>query len=307
MATLTGPIGLADIRAARDRIGPYVRVTPVLPLADGLWLKLENLQVTGAFKARGAFNHVLALREECAGGIVTASSGNHGQAVAYVARQLGIPAVVVVPDDVIATKAEGIRRYGAELIRRGRYADERMAFARDLAAGRGLHYIPSYDDPFVMAGQGTIGLEIAEQIEAERVYVPVSGGGLISGVATAIKCVRPAARVIGVEPAGARRFAESRAAGRPVALQAADTIADGLRVLAPGTLTWAATNQYVDEFVAVTDDEILAAMRRLLFEAHVLAEPSGAAGVAAAVRAAGSGQAVAVVSGGNADPGLLPR
>jgi threonine dehydratase len=296
---------MADITAARDRIVPYVRVTPVLPLSDGVLLKLENLQVTGAFKARGAFNHVLALREQCSGGVITASSGNHGQAVAYVAQHLGIRAVVVVPDNVIDTKAEGIRRYGAELVRHGRYAGERTVYARELAAARGLHYIPSYDDPYVMAGQGTIGLEIAEQCDARVVYVPVSGGGLISGVATAMKHLRPAITVIGVEPAGARRFAASRAAGKPLALPGADTIADGLRVLEPGTLTWAATNRYVDEFVAVTDDEMLAAIRRLLFDAHILVEPSGSVGAAAALRRAMAGWAVAVISGGNIDPTLL--
>lgn len=297
-------VSLSDIEAARERIAPYARITPVLPFTETVSLKLENLQVTGSFKVRGAFSHVLARRDQCEAGIITASSGNHGQAVAYVAQRLAIPATVVVPENVIETKADGIRRYGARVVRCGLYAGERTAFAQDLAATEGLHYIPSYDDPYVMAGQGTIGLELAEQCEPDIVYVPVSGGGLISGVSAAIKRLRPAVKVVGVEPAGARRFAVSRAAGRPVALQSADTIADGLRVLTPGTLTWTATNAYVDEFTAVTDDEILSAVRRLLLEAHVVVEPSGAASVAAAIRGPAR-QAVAVVSGGNADPALL--
>lgn len=298
---------LADIQAARERIEPYVRRTPVHPLPSGLVLKLENLQVTGSFKARGAFNHVLALREQCAGGIITASSGNHGQAVAYVARVLGLRAVVVVPEDVVATKAQAITGYGAELIRRGRYSEERLALARELAERRGLHYVPPYDDPHIIAGQGTAGLEILEQVpDVETVIVPVSGGGLISGIAAAVKSLRPEVRVVGAEPAGANRFARSRAAGRPVLLEKAETIADGLRVLTPGRLTWAVTGRYVDQFHAVSDEQILDAMRQVLLDGHVLAEPSGAAGVACASSLGVVGpRALAVISGGNTDPAVL--
>ncbi|HEU4798746.1 MAG TPA: threonine/serine dehydratase [bacterium] len=300
-------ITLDDVRRARERIAPYVRKTPLHPLPGGPLLKLENLQVTGSFKARGAFNHVLAHQEACARGIITASSGNHGLAVAYVAMTLGLRAVVVVPEDVAATKAEAITRAGAELIRWGRYSEERVPHAKELAERRGLHYVPPYDDPFIIAGQGTAGLEIVEQCpEVEVVVIPVSGGGLISGVAAAVKSLRPGVRVIGAEPAGATRFARSRRAGRPVVLEKAETIADGLRVLTPGHLTWDMTTQYVDEFRDVPDDQTLKALRRILLDGHVLAEPSGAVSVACALfgRLAGS-TAVAVVSGGNVDLEVL--
>lgn len=300
-------VSLDDIYAARARIAPYVHRTPLYPMPGGPQLKLESLQVTGSFKARGAFNHVLALRDQCERGIITASSGNHGQAVAYVARTLGLRAVVVVPEDVVPAKATAIAAYGAELVRRGRYSEERVALAKELAAQRGLHYVPPFDDPLIMAGQGTAGLELVEQCpRVDVVVVPVSGGGLISGIATAVKELRPKARVIGAEPAGADRFARSRAAGAPVTLERAETIADGLRVLTPGRLTWEVTSRYVDEFRTIDDKEILTALRSLLLDAHVVAEPSGSASVACALKLGLTGPAaVAVVSGGNADPALL--
>lgn len=305
-------VSLDDIRAARERIARYVVRTPLYPFPGGPLLKLESLQVTGSFKARGAFNHILALREQCAGGVITASSGNHGKAVAYVAKTLGLHAVVVLPEDVVAAKAEAIAAFGAEVIRFGRYSEERVTHARELAQRRRLHYVPPFDDPLIIAGQGTAGLEIVEQdAEVETVLVPVSGGGLISGVATAVKELRPTARVIGVEPAGAERFGRSRAAGKPIVLEKAETIADGLRVLTPGTLTWAITGRYVDRFVSVADPEILSAVRRLLVDGKLVVEPSGAVPVAAASQISGVGiqdaRTVAVVSGGNADPQLISR
>lgn len=297
---------LSDIYAGRDRITPYVYRTPLVPMPGGPYLKLENLQVTGSFKVRGAFNHVLALRGQCERGIVTASSGNHGQAVAYVAKTLGLRAVVVVPEDVVAAKAEAIMAFGAELIRRGRYSEERVPFAKELAERRGLHYVPPYDDPLIIAGQGTAGLEIVEQFpQVEAVAVPVSGGGLISGIATAVKELRPQATVIGVEPQNARRFARSREAGKPVLLERAETIADGLRVLTPGHLTWEVTGRYVDEFVGVDDGEMLAAMRRLALDAHIVVEPSGAASVAYGLQQNRRDRLVCVVSGGNVDQPVL--
>lgn len=306
---MTTIIDLDDIYAARERIAPYVHRTPLHPMPGGPQLKLENLQVTGSFKARGAFNHVLAHIEECKDGIITASSGNHGQAVAYVAKTLGLRAVVVVPEDVVPAKAAAITADRADLVRHGRYSEERVPFAMELAAQRGLHYVPPFDDPLIVAGQGTAGLEVVEQCpHVEAVVVPVSGGGLISGIATAVKALRPDTRVIGAEPAGADRFARSRAAGAPVKLEGAETIADGLRVLTPGRLTWEVTKRYVDEFASVGDDEILAALRALLLVAHVVAEPSGSTSVACALRLGLKGPtAVAVISGGNADPGLLHR
>jgi len=298
-------VTLSEIYEARERIAPYVHRTPLLSMSGGLYLKCENLQVTGAFKARGAFNHVLAHRAECERGIVTASSGNHGNAVAYVAKTLGLRAVVVVPEDVVAAKADAIMDSGAELIRFGRYSEERVPHAKELSERRGLHYVPPYDDPLIIAGQGTAGLELVEQFPyVETVAVPVSGGGLISGIAIAVKELRPQAKVIGVEPEGARRFAQSRAAGRPVVLEKAETIADGLRVLTPGALTWEVTSRYVDEFVGISDRQIETAMRKILLDAHVLAEPSGAIAAAWALSAP-QPACVAVLSGGNASPDLL--
>lgn len=300
------PVGLADIEAARERIRPYVRTTPLHEM-DGLRLKLENLQVTGSFKARGAFNYVLVHRAQCAGGIVTASSGNHGQAVAHVARTLGLRAVVVVPEDVVAAKADAITAFGGELIRHGRYSEERIAFARDLAARRRLRYVPPFDDPDIIAGQGTAGLEIVEQLpDVQAVVVPVSGGGLLSGIAAAVKSLRPQAVLIGAEPAGANRFQQSRAAGTPIVLKEARTVADGLRVLTPGRLTWEMTSRYVDRFVSATEAAILGAVRRLLLDAHVVAEPSGAVSVACVLEdRLAAPLTVAVVSGGNVDLPLL--
>jgi threonine dehydratase len=300
-------VTLDDIAAARDRIAPFIRRTPLHPLGDGPQLKLENLQVTGSFKVRGAFNHVLARRDDCAAGIITASSGNHGQAVALVAKTLGIPAVVVVPENVIPSKAEAIVGYGAELIRFGRYPEDRVVKAQELAASRGLHYVPPYDDALIIAGQGTAGWEIVEDCpQVEVVVVPVSGGGLLSGIASAVKNLRPEAMLIGAEPAGADRFARSRQAGKPVRLDRAETVADGLRALSPGRLTWEVASQFVDEFRPVTDASILAAVRRVLLEAHLLLEPSGATAVAAALDAGlGNPTTVAIASGGNIDPPIL--
>ncbi len=310
MNQATEPVTLADVEAARERIAPYVLRTPLHPMMNGPLLKLENLQITGAFKPRGAFNHVLAHRAACAAGIITASSGNHGQAVAYVAHVLGLRAVVVVvPEDVVSVKARRITGFGAELIRFGRYSEERVGHARALADRRGLHYIAPYDDVDVIAGQGTLGLEIIEQGPAVgTVVVPVSGGGLISGVAVAVKGRRPEARVIGVEPTRANRFARSRLAGAPVTLDRAETVADGLRVLRPGQRTWEITQQKVDEFAAVDDEAILAIQRQLFFDANLLTEPSGAVSVAGALKLGLIGPRVAaVVSGGNAEPTLLQR
>jgi threonine dehydratase len=300
-------VSLEDIAAARERIAPFIRRTPLHPLAAGPQLKLENLQITGSFKVRGAFNHVLARREECADGIITASSGNHGQAVAYVGHVLGIRAVVVVPETVVAVKADAIAGYGAEVIRFGRYPEDRVIKARELADRRGLHYVPPYDDPLVIAGQGTAGMEIVEDCPGiETVVVPVSGGGLIAGVAAAVKSMRPEAAVVGAEPAGADRFRRSREAGAPVMLDRAETIADGLRALSPGRLTWEVTSRFVDEFHPVSDAAILGAMRRVLLDAHLLLEPSGATSVAAAFDRGLTGlTSVAVASGGNVDPPVL--
>lgn len=302
------PPTIEDVRAAAERIAGIARRTPAVDcdLAVGLRLKLESLQPTGAFKVRGAASHLRAMAGAVSG-VVTASSGNHGQAVAYVARRLRMPAVVVVPETVNPMKARAIAALGAELVRCGTTMDERYALAQELARERGLHLVPSFDDALVIAGQGTCGLEIAEQCpEARVVVVPTGGGGLISGVALAVKALRPGVRVVGVEPAALPRYAASRRAGAPVAVPFRDTVCDGLRAQRPGALPWAVTTGAVDEFVAVEDAAVLEAVRRLLLEAHLVVEPSGAVAVAAVLNGlVRERPAVAVVSGGNLDPDLL--
>ncbi len=308
---MTAPGGhlpdLADIQAAVARIAPYTRRTPVHAWDEqGILLKLESLQPTGSFKVRGAANHLCAVAGKVAG-VVTASSGNHGQAVAYVAARLGIPAVVVVPETVPQVKARAITGYGAELVRCGTTMPERYEMAHRLARERSLHMVPSFDDALVIAGQGTCGLEILEQVpDLAAVAAPVSGGGLLSGVALAIKALRPQVRVVGVEPRNVARFAASRAAGRRMSVPSVDTVADGLRAQTPGELTWEATCQAVDEFVSVDDAAILDAVRLLCTQAHLVAEPSGAVPVAAMLQGLISHRpTVAVVSGGNLDPAML--
>lgn len=297
-----------DIRAAAARISGDIRRTPLHPVDGDIYLKLESLQPTGSFKVRGAANHL----RQVAGtvrGVITASSGNHGQAVAYVAGRLRIPAVVVVPATVTPIKAERIRGYGAELVHCGTTMPERTDLARRIAVERGLHYVPSFDDPMIIAGQGTCGLEIHEQAgDIAAVAVPTGGGGLLSGVGLALKALRPALRLVGVEPTGLARFAASRAAGARVRVPFSDTIADGLRGQEPGLLTFEATTRTVDEFVDIDDELIGEAIRRLFLDSRLVVEPSGAIAMAALM----SGRipqrpAVAVISGGNLDPALLRR
>lgn len=296
---------LRDVREAAQRIRSWVVRTPLVRMWETpIALKLESLQVTGSFKPRGALNHVLARPDDCRGGLITASSGNHGQAVAYAAQRLGLPCTVVVPEDVVPAKLSAIERWGARVIRFGRTTRERIGLALQLAEEQGLHYVPPFDDPHVIAGQGTVGLEILEDHpEVEAVYVPCGGGGLVSGIAVALKSLRPQVRVIGVEPEGAACFFASWKAGRRVRLDRVDTVADGLRAVEPGLLTWEIASRYVDAFVTVGEAEILEAMRRLLLDAKVVAEPSGAVSAAAALR--DGTPSVAVLSGGNTDPALL--
>jgi threonine dehydratase len=298
---------LQDVLDAERRIAPYVLRTPLVRMwSAGICLKLESLQVTGSFKPRGAFHDLLRHREACGHGVITASSGNHGQAVAYAARELGLRATVVVPEDVVPVKAEAIERFGAEVVRHGLTTADRMALALRLAGERGLHYAPPYDDRDVITGQGAVGLEILNQFpDLEVLYVPCGGGGLIAGISLAIKMLRPDVRVVGVEPEGAACFYASWKAEERVRLDRVDTIADGLRAVEPGQLTWACASQYVDEFVTVAEDEIRGAVRRLLMEGKILAEPSGAVAPAAAFEAVNPRRTVAVVSGGNIDLALL--
>jgi threonine dehydratase len=239
-----------------------------------------------------------------AAGVITYSSGNHGQAVALAAQRLSIPAVVVMPENAPAVKVEGVRRYGGEVIFAGTTLFDRQHRAEAEAAARRLTIVPPFDHPWIIAGAATCGLEILEQCpQLTTVYVPIGGGGLLSGVAAAVKHVRPQARVIGVEPSGAPKMSASRAAGHPVTLPRTDTIADGLRAMRPGTLNFAHAQAFVDDVVTVEDAAIAAAVKWLYQEAQVVAEPSGATSVAAVLQAGPPARGtVAIVSGGNVDP-----
>lgn len=297
-------VSLADVREAAERIRGVAVRTPIVHSA--FLLKCENLQPMGAFKMRGACNFLAQLPPEArAAGVITYSSGNHGQAVALAAQRLGLPCVVVMPETAPRVKVDGVRTYGGEVIFAGTTSADRKTRAEAEAAARGLTIVPPFDHPWIIAGAGTCGLEILEQCpDASAVYVPIGGGGLLSGISTAIKALKPAVRVIGVEPAGAARMTASRAAGHPVRLEKTKSIADGLLTLQPGTLTFAHIQAFVDEIVTVEEEEIAGAVRWLFNDAQIVAEPSGAASVAAVLKAGPSVGAgtVAVISGGNVSP-----
>jgi threonine dehydratase len=304
-------ITLADIEAARARIAPHVRPTPLVMMnPSGLGLKAESLQPIGAFKLRGAFNALLSLSpKDRAAGVVAHSSGNHARAVAYAAARLGVHAIIVMPGNTPSPKIDGVRREGAEIVSVGSSSAERAQTARDLAAERGIALIEPFDMDEIMAGTGTIGLEILEQApDIEMVFAPVSGGGLLGGLAAAIKLSRPAVRVIGVEPERAADAHASFKAGHVVSItaeQAASTLADGLRVQRLGARTWPHIRAYVDDIVTVSENEMRAAMRRIAAEARLIAEPSGAVAIAGALaHGADPTRSVAVLSGGNVEPAL---
>lgn len=307
-------VELAEIRTAAERISGVARRTPLLPERRGsgrsprLRLKCENLQRGGAFKLRGAYNFIAALPDdERAVGVITYSSGNHGRAVALAAAELRLPAVVVVPVDAPSVKLEAIRALGAEVVEEGTTSVERRRRAEELAAERGLLIVPPFDHPDIIAGQGTVGLEIAEDWPAvEQVLVPVGGGGLLAGVSAAVRALVPTARVYGVEPVGAASMHASLAAGRVVELPTVVSVADGLKPVRPGDLTFAHARALVEGVILVSDDEILRALAWIAEEYRMVLEPSGAAAVAALL--AGRlddtlAPTVAVLSGGNVDLG----
>ena len=319
---MTAPLTtLEDIQAAAARIGGVVRRTPLLdveghPSGISFRIKCENLQRTGSFKLRGAYNTLAQLPPESrVRGVIGYSSGNHAQAVACAARALTIPAIIVMPENASPVKVEGTRRYGAEVIFAGTTSHDRQVRAEAEAAGRGLTIVPPFDHARIVAGAGTVGLEILEQCAAADVqirptvvYVPMGGGGQIAGVSAALKQSRGDVRVVGVEPAGAARMTASRAAGKPVTLPSTSSIADGLLTLRPGDLTFAHVQAFVDDVVTVTDGEIEAAVRWLFHGAKMVAEPSGAATVAAVLKQPSIDEGtVAIVSGGNVTPELFAK
>jgi threonine dehydratase len=312
-------VRLPDIQAARARLNGITVRTPLIPLEyEGrtLYLKPENLQPIGAFKLRGAYNKIASLTDaERARGVITYSSGNHAQGVAYAARALETKAVIVMPRNAPAVKREATAALGAVIVLVGPSGVERQIKAEELAAEHGYVIIPPYDDEKIIAGQGTAGLEILEDMsDVELVLVPIGGGGLISGISTAIKSVRPDAKVIGVEPEVAADAQASFRAGHIVkfpAEQVLSTCADGLRAQYPGTMTFEHIQRNVDDIVTVSEDEIMQAVKILAQNPKTVAEPSGAVAPAAWLfhreLLPASNHTVAVISGGNIDPGLLSR
>ena len=309
-----------DVQAARARIAPHIVRTPLLrvPALDEalgcqVYLKHEGFQAIGAFKIRGALNKALSLSEEELGrGLVCASSGNHAQGVAYAAHKLGAQAVIVMPTNANPVKLAGVQRWGGQVELVGTLSSQREERAAQLVREQGMVEIHPYADPFVAAGQGTLALEVLEDLpDASLIAAPIGGGGLISGIATAVKGAAPQVRTVGVEPAGAPRYTRSRAEGRPVQLESVQTIADGTRTDHANPDNFAVIQARVDELYTVEDRWIEEAMRLLMTAAKVIAEPSSVLPVAAARCGAlpvrPEDKAVFVLSGGNADPALLAR
>jgi threonine dehydratase len=304
-------VSLEAIRTAAARIAPYIFRTPIVPMVpSAIGLKAENLQPVGAFKIRGAFNAILSLSDdERQRGVIAHSSGNHAQAVAYAAYRLGIKAVIVMPDNAPAVKLAATKRWGAEIHLVSFMGNARYDVCAEVADRHGYVVVPPFDSESIIAGTGTIGLEIlAQKPDVEAVFVPVSGGGLIAGVAAAIKQSRSDVRVIGVEPELANDAQQSFRTGHLVRVppeQTVRTIADGLRVSQVGAIPWAHIQAYVDDIVTVTEDQIRDAMRRIASEARLVTEPSGAVAAAAALASGEKpDRTVAIVSGGNVDPQL---
>ena len=304
-------IELADVEAAAKRLAGIAHRTPVVTsrtlderVGARVHLKAECYQRVGAFKFRGAYNKISSLDADAlARGVVAYSSGNHAQAVALAARILGSRATIVMPEDAPAAKLDATRGYGAEVVTYDRWTESREEIGAALAAERGLELVPPYDDPLVMAGQGTAALELLGDVpDIDLLLVPVSGGGLIAGCSTVAKALRPECRVVGVEPATGDDTRQSLAAGERIRIDVPRTIADGLQAPEPGELTFDVNRRRVDEIVTVTDDEIVAAMVFLYDRVKLVAEPSGAVGVAALLsgKVTTPGSTVGViVSGGN--------
>lgn len=306
-------VSINDIRRAADMIKEWTVRTPVIKSAKlgeligcEVYLKPESMQTTGSFKLRGACNKIQSLTAgEKKRGVIAASSGNHAQAVAYMAGKLGIKAVIVMPEDVPAAKAEATKGYGAEVIYHGLTGPERDAKARELVESHGYSLVHSHCDPYVIAGQGTIGLELAETFgqSLSSVIVPCGAGGLSAGVSVAIKGLSKGTRVIGVEPEGIPRYMASRKAGKAVTVEMGETIADGLRVNKAEPLNHRLIDANVDELLTVGDSSIKKAMREIVEKARLTAEPSAVVGIAAAIEGKldikKSDRICFVISGGN--------
>jgi len=305
--------GLKEIEAAADRIAGVASRTPLVEspslsrlTGHEVYLKLECFQPVRVFKIRGAYNKVSRLRQSR---VVAASSGNHGLAVAYSSRLLSKKCTVVIPENAVVEKVNTMAEYGAEVVKAGRYSSEREAVAKKIAEATGAAFIHPFNDPDVIAGQGTCGLEITHQLDdIDAVLVPVGGGGLISGVSTALKAVQPKTKVYGVEPEAAPKLTESLRAKRVITVSSPASVADGLIPSALGDLTYKVCSRKVDGSFMVSEDDILRATRTMIREAGIIAEPSGAAPLAPLLsgpsRPIGR-RVVLVVSGGNISHDLL--
>ncbi len=311
-------LGLEDIRAAERRIREFVRETPVLPsgelsrrLGARVLLKAENLQLTGSFKVRGASNRIALLSEpERAAGVVAASAGNHAQGLAFAAARLGSVATAVMPAGASLAKVAAVRQYGGKVVQVAGGYDEASQAADELARREGMTVVHAFDDPDVVAGQGTLGLELAEQAPDIRLaVVPLGGGGLSTGTAIALKSLLPGVRVVAVQAEACAPYLASLAAHRPIGARSANTICDGIAVKEPGELTLPLVERWIDEVVTVSDDEVAEAMVLLLERSKLVVEGAGAVAVAALmqgkVKPASDGTVVAVLSGGNVDASLL--
>jgi threonine dehydratase len=311
-------LGIDDVRAARERVGARVRKTPLLPAGElsrrvgaRTLLKAENLQLTGSFKVRGAFNRLSQLSDaERAAGVVAASAGNHAQGLAFAARALGVEATAVMPAGAPLAKIAAVKQYGGEVVLNEGSYDEAKHAADELSRGAGKVLVHAFDDPQVVAGQGTAGLEIVDELPGVRlVVVPLGGGGLATGIAMAVKSLVPEARVVGVQAEACAPYIDSLAEHRPIGARSANTICDGIAVKQPGELTLPLVERWIDEVVTVSDDEVAQAMVLLLERSKLVVEGAGAVGVAALmqgkVRAPAGGEVCAVLSGGNVDASLL--
>lgn len=311
-------VDLTDIEAARHLLSGVAVDTPMeesrwlSAMAGGpVWLKCENLQRTGSFKARGAYVRIARLSEEQrARGVVAASAGNHAQGVALAAQLLGIKATVFMPEGAPIPKEKATRGYGADVVFHGRYLDDAMVAATAFAERTGAVLIHPFDHVDIVAGQGTVGLEILEQTpDVQTVLVPTGGGGLLAGIALAVKALRPDVRVVGVQAAGAAAFPGSLRQGAPLALDSMETMADGIAVGRPGDITFAAVRDHVDDVITVSEETLSRAVLATMERAKLLVEPAGAAAVAALLDQPTAFQTpvVAVLSGGNIDPLLLGK
>jgi len=307
-----------DVARARAAVGDVARHTPVLPSATlsehaggaNVLLKAESLQRTGSFKIRGALNKLATVGDACANGVVAGSAGNHAQALAFAARARGVRCEIFMPAEAAIAKTEATQALGATVILAGAAVDDCVSAARERAAETGMVFVHPFDDPDVVAGQGTLGLELLEDVpDLAKIVIPIGGGGLASGVAIAVKSARPDVEIVGVQAETVAPFPASLQAGHPIDAARALTIADGIAVKRPGELTLALIKEWVDDVIVVAEDDIAEAMVILMEKAKLVVEGAGAVGVAALLAgttsAAEQGSTVVVLSGGNVDAGLL--